>query len=115
MNAFWLAIFIWIVGIVFFVLALSPAAYYVYLMPGQFAGWSFVIAIICTWAFLAAVVEPFAIASLMQAYFKLIEGQTPDPEWDATLAEKSRQFRELKDKAMAQISGRPVRQAGFGR
>ncbi|MGE3366112.1 MAG: hypothetical protein AB7I34_22005 [Rhizobiaceae bacterium] len=105
-NAFWLAIFIWIIGIVFFVLALSPAAYFVYLMPGQFAGWSFVIAIICTWAFLAAFVEPFAIASLMQAYFKVIEGQAPDPEWDATLAEKSRQFRELKDKAIAAVSGR---------
>jgi len=107
-NAFWLAIFIWLVGIAFFVLALSPAAYFVYLMPGQFAGWSFVIAIIATWAFLAAIVEPFAIASLMQAYFKVIVGQAPDPQWDATLAEKSKQFREIKDKALAQISGRPA-------
>ena len=87
---------------------LTPAAYFVYLMPGQFAGWSFVIAIVFTWAFMAALLEPFAIAALMQAYFKAIEGQTPDPEWDATLAEKSRQFREIKDKAMASISGRPA-------
>ena len=32
-------------------------------------------------------VEPFAIAALMQVYFKVIEGQVPDPEWDRRLAE----------------------------
>lgn len=107
-NAFWLSLIVWGIGIVVFVVMLSPAATIVYSMPGQFAGWSFVAAIVLAWGFVAAVVEPFAIACLMQAYFKAIEGQEPDPEWDARLSNASRQFREIKDRALASIDGRPV-------
>lgn len=107
-NAFWLAIFVWLVAIVVFVLTLSPAAALVYWLPGQAAGFSFVGALVLTWAFIAACVEPFAIACLMQAYFKAIEGQQPDPDWDARLADASRQFREIKDKALASVSRRPT-------
>ena len=74
-------------------------------MPGNLAGWAFVLAIVFAWAFISAFVEPFVIAALMQVYFKTIEGQVPDPEWDRRLAETSRQFRELKDKALASVGG----------
>lgn len=107
-NAFWLAIFVWVVAILVFVLTLSPAAALVYWVPGQTAGFSFVGALVLTWAFVAACVEPFAIACLMQVYFKAIEGQQPDPEWDARLAQSSRQFREIKDRALAAFGGRPA-------
>ena len=77
-------------------------------MPGELAGWSFVLAIVFAWAIKAALVEPFCIAALMEVYFRTIEGQAPDPEWDRRLAEASRQFRELKDRALGAFGGRPA-------
>ncbi|QPC94160.1 hypothetical protein [Mesorhizobium sp. INR15] len=104
-NAIWLAVIMWGVSFIIFLLMLAPAAAILYLMPGQLAGWAFVLAIVFAWAFKAAFIEPFAIASLMQVYFKVIEGQVPDPEWDNRLAEASSKFRELKDKALASFGG----------
>ena len=110
-NAVWLALILWGVTFIVFLFMLAPAGAIVYLMPGQLSGWGFVLAIVFAWALKAALVEPFAIASLMQVYFSTIEGQTPDPEWDAKLASASRQFRELKDKAVTSFGGRPAPQA----
>lgn len=110
-NAAWLALFIVVIGIIVFILALSPAAALVYWMPGQMAGWAFVAALATTWVFIAAIVEPFAIACLMQAYFKAIEGQEPDPKWDGYLEQASEQFREIKDRAVGAF-GRNATPAG---
>ena len=107
-NAVWLALILWGVTFIIFLFMLAPAGAVVYLMPGQLSGWSFVLAIIFAWALKAALVEPFAIASLMQVYFRAIEGQTPDSRWDARLAEVSHQFRQLKEKATASFGGRPA-------
>jgi hypothetical protein len=107
-NAVWLALIMWGLAFVVFLVMLVPAAAVFYVMPGQLAGWSFVFAIIFAWAIKAALIEPFVIAALMQVYFKVIEGQAPDPEWDARLAGASRHFRELKDKAVASFGGRPA-------
>lgn len=107
-NAVWLALILWGVTFVIFLLMLAPAGAVVYLMPSQLSGWSFVLAIVFAWALKAAFVEPFAIASLMQVYFKTIEGQAPNPEWDHRLSEVSRQFRELKNKAMSSFGEGPA-------
>jgi hypothetical protein len=104
-NAIWLAVIMWGVSFVIFLLMLAPAGAILYLMPGQLAGWAFVLAIVFAWAFKAAFIEPFAIASLMQVYFKTIEGQVPNPDWDRRLGETSSKFRELKDKALASFGG----------
>ena len=104
-NAIWLAVIMWGVSFVIFLLMLAPAGAILYLMPGQLAGWAFVLAIVFAWAFKAAFIEPFAIASLMQVYFKTIEGQVPNPDWDRRLGEASSKFRELKDKALASFGG----------
>ncbi|TJW35538.1 MAG: hypothetical protein E5W83_34440, partial [Mesorhizobium sp.] len=88
-NAVWLALIMWGVSFVIFLLMLAPAGAILYVMPGQLGGWAFVLAIVFAWAFKAAFIEPFAIASLMQVYFKTIEGQVPDPDWDRRLAEAS--------------------------
>lgn len=104
-NAAWLAAFIWLVGAVLFVLVLAPAGALVYGMPGQFAGWTFVFSLLFAWACIAAFVEPFAIAALMQVYFRAIEGQAPDPDWDRSLADASAKFRELKDRAAGEVKG----------
>ncbi|MCA0029789.1 hypothetical protein [Mesorhizobium sp. B263B2A] len=104
-NAVWLAVIMWGVSFVIFLAMLAPAAAILFIMPGQLAGWAFVLAIVFAWAFKAAFIEPFAIACLMQVYFKTIEGQVPDPAWDARLSEASSKFRELKDKALASFGG----------
>lgn len=104
-NAIWLSVFMWIVALMVFLTTLAPAAAVLYYMPGQMAGWGFVLAIVFTWAFSSAFIEPFCIAALMSVYFKVIEGQTPNPDWDRRLAEASGKFRELKDKAIASVGG----------
>ena len=99
-NAVWLWLFMWIVTIVIFVLLLAPMLAIISIFPGDAGGWGFVVAFIFAWAFRAALIEPLAIYALMQVYFKTIEGQVPDPEWDARLEKASKKFVELKDKAM---------------
>ena len=37
----------------------------------------------------------------MQAFFKITEGQQPNPEWDEKLTGLSGRFRELKDRAVS--------------
>ena len=71
-------------------------------MPGAWAAGGFVFALLFAWAVKAAVLEPFAITCLMQVYFKTIEGQQPDPEWDARLEQMSKKFRELKARAFGE-------------
>ncbi|ESZ73282.1 hypothetical protein X727_00345 [Mesorhizobium sp. L103C119B0] len=95
-NAVWLAVIMWGVSFVIFLLMLAPAAAIMWFIPGQLGGWAFVLAILLAWAFKAAFIEPFAIACLMQVYFKTIEGQVPNAEWDQRLAEGSSKFRELR-------------------
>ncbi|MER9396005.1 MULTISPECIES: hypothetical protein [unclassified Mesorhizobium] len=104
-NAVWLAVIMWAVSFVIFLLMLAPAAAIMWFIPGQLGGWAFVLAILLAWAFKAAFIEPFAIACLMQVYFKNIEGQVPNAEWDQRLAEASSKFRELRDKAVASFGG----------
>ena len=104
-NAVWLAVIMWGVSFVIFLLMLAPAAAIMWFIPGQLGGWAFVLAILLAWAFKAAFIEPFAIACLMQVYFKTIEGQVPNAEWDQRLAEASSKFRELREKALASFGG----------
>ena len=104
-NAIWLTVMTWVLGAIVFFLTLAPAGAILYAMPGELAGWAFVFAIVFAWAFVSAFVEPFVIAALMQVYFRKIEGQVPDPAWDMRLAESSKHFRDLKDRALASVGG----------
>ena len=99
-NAVWLWLFMWIITILIFVLLLAPMIALISIFPGDAGGWGFVVAFVFAWAFRAALIEPLAIYALMQVYFKTIEGQVPDPEWDARLEKASKKFVELKDKAL---------------
>ncbi|MFZ2100296.1 MAG: hypothetical protein WAU86_07010 [Oricola sp.] len=107
-NAVWLAVIMWGFSLVVFLVMLAPAGLFVYLMPGSMSGYSFVVALLLAWSFKAAIMEPFAIAALMQVFFKRIEGQVPDPAWDAKLASASGKFRDLVAKAGTAIGGRPA-------
>ena len=99
-NAAWLAIIVYGLGFLVFLLMLAPAALVVYLMPGAWAAGGVVFALLFAWAVKAALLEPFAIACMMQVFFRTIEGQQPDPEWDARLEQMSAKFRNLKERAL---------------
>ncbi|KAA0891001.1 hypothetical protein [Pusillimonas sp. ANT_WB101] len=98
-NAAWLAIFTYGLSFLVFLAMLAPAAAVVYMIPGAWSAGGFLFALVFAWAIKAALIEPFAIACMLQAYFKAIEGQQPDPEWEARIDGVSGKFRKLKDKA----------------
>ena len=104
-NAAWLTVITYGLAILVFIVMLIPAGAIVAIFQNGWGAAGIVFAIVLAWAFKAAVLEPFAICCMMQAYFKVTEGQTPDPEWDAKLTSASRKFKEIKDKAMAGFGG----------
>lgn len=109
-NAAWLTLITYGLAFIVFLLMLAPAAAVVWLMPGGWSAAGFVFALIFAWAVKTAIVEPFAIACMMEVYFKTIEGQEPNPEWDERLSSASRKFRDLKERAAGWAGGRSAPQ-----
>jgi hypothetical protein len=99
-NAAWLTLFTYGLSILVFLVMLAPAALVVYLIPGAWSAGGLVFALVFAWAVKVALIEPFAIACLLQAFFKITDGQTPNPEWEARLDGASRKFARIKDRAM---------------
>lgn len=99
-NAAWLTLFTYGLSILVFLAMLAPAALVVYLIPGAWSAGGLVFAIVFAWAVKVALIEPFAIACLLQAFFKITDGQAPNPEWEARLDGASRKFARIKDRAM---------------
>jgi hypothetical protein len=105
-NAAWLTVITYGLAFIVFLVMLAPAAAIVWLMPGGWSAAGVVFALIFAWAVKAALIEPFAIACLLQVYFRTTAGQRPDPEWDARISGVSKKFTELKDKAGQWMGGR---------
>lgn len=105
-NAAWLALIVYGLSLLVFLIMLAPAALVAYLIPGGWSATGVIVALLFAWSVKVALLEPFAITCMMQAYFKTIEGQQPDPEWEAKLDGMSRKFRKLKQKA-AESTERP--------
>lgn len=112
-NAAWLTVIMYVLSFVVFVIMLAPAAALVWFIPNAWGAGGFVFALIFAWAVKAALIEPFAIAAMMDVYFRVIEGQTPDPAWDERIGQVSRKFRDLKEKAANWASGRPASPQNF--
>ena len=108
-NAAWLTLIVYGLSFVVFLLMLAPAAAVVYLLPGAWSAGGFVFAILFAWAVKAALIEPFAIACLLQVFFKVTEGQTPNPEWQAKLAAASDKFKKLGERGLAWVGARTGR------
>lgn len=104
-NAAWLALIVYALSFLVFLVMLAPAALVVYFMPGTWSAGAFLFALLFAWSIKAALLEPFAITCLMDVYFKTIKGQRPDPEWEARLEQLSAQFRKLKERAHSAIRG----------
>ena len=98
-NAAWLSVMMWGLTFALFIVLLAPAAALVALVHSNSAFWAFGFAVVFAVAVKKAVMEPIAIAALMQVYFKEIEGQTPNAEWTARLEQVSTKFRDLAQKA----------------
>lgn len=99
-NAAWLTLISWVLAAVVFVLMLGPAAALVWLLPGDASAGMFVFALIFAWAVKAAMIEPFALACMLQVFFSLTEGQEPQPEWRGRLTQISDKFRQLGERAV---------------
>ena len=112
-NAAWLTVIMYVLSFVVFLIMLAPAAALVWFIPNAWGAGGFVFAILFAWAVKAALIEPFAIAAMMEVYFRVIEGQTPDPAWDERIGQVSRKFRDLKEKAANWMGGRPASTAPF--
>lgn len=108
-NAAWLTLIVYGLSFGVFLLMLAPAAAIVYLLPGAWSAGGFVFAILFAWAVKAALIEPFAIACLLQVFFKVTEGQVPNPEWQAKLAAASGKFKTLGERALSWVGGRAGR------
>lgn len=105
-NAFWLAIVIWGLTLLVFLLILAPVAGLVSLFPGAAGPLALVLALVFAWGIKQAVIEPIGMTALMQVFFKVTEGQQPNPEWEAKLDKVSKKFSQLKDKAQSWTGGR---------
>lgn len=124
-NAFFATLLMYLVSAVLFALFLVPAGLLVWMLPGQLSALTLIFALVFAWAAKAALLEPLALACMMQAYFKVIEGQVPDPVWDQRLTQMSGKFGKIKQQAIdwvpqpsaatnSAVSPTPVTQAGNG-
>src|SRR5581483_1238630 len=104
-NAAWLSVFMWGLTVVLFVVLLAPMWALVAFLPSSGSFWGFAFALVLAVAVKKAVMEPIAIAALMQVYFKEIENQVPNPEWTARLEQVSSKFRDLASKAAGWVPG----------
>lgn len=100
-NAGWLTAFGYVFAVVVFIFALAPAAALSWLFPGELSVLAVLLAVVFAWAIKAALIKPLTLTCLLQVYFKVTEGQVPNPEWEQRLEGASDKFREIKAKALA--------------
>jgi hypothetical protein len=105
-NAAWLTAIVYGLSFLVFLVMLAPAAAVVWLIPGAWSAGGLVFALVFAWAVKAALIEPFAIACMLQVFFKVTKGQTPDPEWEARLSKVSDKFRSMGQKASGWVGAK---------
>ncbi len=100
-NAAWLALMTWVLAALVFLAVLGPAAALAGVMPGDGMAGTYVLALIFAWAVKAALIEPFAVACMLQVFLRVTEGQEPMPEWKGRLTRASDKFRKLGERALS--------------
>ncbi len=98
-NAFFLAFFIWGLTFLVFFLILGPMILVVNFIPAVAGPLALITALVFAWGVKQAVIEPIGMTALMQVFFKVTEGQQPNPEWEHKLDGVSKKFGELKAKS----------------
>ena len=100
-NAVFVTIISWILTLLVILMTWLPIAGILHSGDYDLGYWPFVFAVVASISIKAALIDPFAMTALMQVFFKVTEGQEPNPEWEAKLDKGSKKFREMKDKAVA--------------
>jgi len=98
-NAFFLAFIIWGLTALVFLLILGPLMGLVALMPAVAGPLTLIFALVFAWGVKQALIEPIGMTALMQVFFKVTAGQTPNPEWESKLEGVSKKFGEFGRKA----------------
>ncbi len=98
-NAFFLAFIIWGLTLLVFLLILGPMVALVTFIPAMAGPLALITALVFAWGVKQSVIEPIGMTALMQVFFKVTEGQQPNPEWEAKLEGVSKKFGEFKHKA----------------
>ena len=99
-NAFFLALVIWGLTFLVFLMVLIPIGLLASVIPAIVGPLTLIIALVLAWGIKQAVIEPIGMTALMQVFFKVTEGQTPNPEWENKLEGVSRKFGEFKTRAL---------------
>ncbi|MGY6588905.1 MAG: hypothetical protein ACXIUB_11550 [Wenzhouxiangella sp.] len=99
-NAFWLAFVIWGLTFLVFLMILLPVGILVSFIPAVAGPLTLIMAVILAWGIKQAVIEPIGMTALMQVFFKVTEGQQPNPEWENKLEGVSKKFGEFKTRAL---------------
>ena len=107
-NAAWITAWVWGLSLLIFLIMLVPAGLVVWMLPGQATAAGFAIALVFAWAVKVALIEPFALACMLQVYFKVTAGQRPDPSWTARLNSASDTFGALGQRAVAWTRPQPT-------
>ncbi len=100
-NAVVVTLISWVLTLLVLALTFGPIALAIKSFGYTGGAMPFMIAIVASVSIKAALIDPFAMTALMQVFFKVTEGQEPNPEWEAKLDKGSKKFREMKDKALA--------------
>ena len=101
-NAAFLLVITWGLTFVIFLFMLAPAAAVACAIPGGWSAGGIIFGLLFAWSVKAALIEPFAVACMLQAFFRVSEGQRPDPIWEARISGVSAKFEALKARAMGQ-------------
>jgi hypothetical protein len=104
-NALFLAVIVWLLTLLVFLVTLAPFLAVVSFFPEGAGFWTVVVAIVFAISVKAAVIDPFAMAALIQAFFKVTEGQQPREDWVARLDGASDTFRDLGARARSHLPG----------
>jgi len=105
-NSVFVTIISWVLTLLVFAVTFMPIAATIKAGNYDVGYMPFIIAVVASISLKAALIDPFAMTALMQVFFKVTEGQEPNPEWEAKLEKGSKKFREMKDKAGAWVSSK---------
>lgn len=95
-----ISLIVWLVTGAVFLALLTPFAGLAWLWPGAGGAAGYILAALVAWAFRTALVQPFALACLLQAFLRTTAGQDPMPEWRGRLTQASDTFRLLGERAV---------------
>jgi hypothetical protein len=105
-NAVFVTIISWVLTLLVVIATFGPIAAMLKMGNYDLGYMPLIIAVVASISIKAALIDPFAMTALIQVFFKVTEGQEPNPEWEAKLEKGSKKFREMKDKAAAWVGSK---------